>query len=160
MDAIAEHHSLEKPGRHVGQGQLIDASKCYEPHQKLIGNKRVDITEACRNLVIRAYREYRGATYEDDSADEKTHIVCKSRVLDSVSLGYHKTIVETPTLDENEEPVMKKGKPVMEKDTETVPPDEDIDASFKREVLPYNPNAQIVRKNETRLRNPLYPHIQ
>ena len=135
----------DKPERHVGQVQLIDASKCYEPRRKPIGNKRVDITEACRNLIVRAYGEYRDATYEDDSPDGKTHIVCKSRVLDSVSLGYHKIVVESPALDENGEPVMKKGKPVMEKDTETVPLDEDIDAYFKREVLPYNPNAQIVR---------------
>ena len=140
----------DKPERHVGQVQLIDASKCYEPRRKPIGNKRVDITEACRNLIVRAYGEYRDATYEDDSPDGKTHIVCKSRVLDSVSLGYHKIVVESPALDENGEPVMKKGKPVMEKDTETVPLDEDIDAYFKREVLPYNPNAQIVR-NKTKL---------
>ena len=135
----------DKPERHVGQVQLIDASKCFEPRRKPIGNKRVDITEACRNLIVRAYGEYRNAAYEDDSADGKTHIVCKSRVLDSVSLGYHKIIVESPALDENGEPVMKKGKPVMDKDTETVPLDEDIDAYFKREVLPYNPNAKIVR---------------
>ena len=96
-------------------------------------------------MIVRAYGEYRDAAYEDDSPDGKTHIVCKSRVLDSVSLGYHKIVVESPALDENGEPVMKKGKPVMEKDTETVPLDEDIDAYFKREVLPYNPNAQIVR---------------
>ena len=65
----------------------MDASKCYEPRRKPIGNKRMDIMEACQNLIVRAYGEYRDGTYEDDSADGKTHIVCKSRVLDSVSLG-------------------------------------------------------------------------
>ena len=58
--------------------------------------------------------------------------------------------MESPALDENGKPIMKKGKPVMEKDTETVPLDEDIDVYFKREVLPFNPNAQIV-KSKTKL---------
>ena len=137
--------SKEKPENHVGKVQLIDASKCYEPRRKPIGNKRVDITEACRNLIVRAYGEYRDAEYADASADGKTRMVCKSRVLDSVSLGYYKIAVESPALDENGQPIMKNGKPVMDKDTETVPLDEDIDAYFKREVLPYNPKAKIVK---------------
>ena len=135
----------DKPESHIGKVQLIDAGKCYEPRRKSIGNKRVDITETCRNLIVRAYGEYRDANYEDDSADGKTHMICKSRVLDSVSLGYHKITVESPLLDEDGKPVLKKGKPEMEKDTETVPLDEDIDAYFAREVLPYNPKAKIVR---------------
>lgn len=135
----------EKPESHVGKVQLIDASKCYEPRRKPIGNKRVDITEACRNLIVRAYGEYRDAEYADTSADGKTRMVCKSRVLDSVSLGYYKIAVESPALDENGQSVMKNGKPVTDKDTETVPLDEDIDAYFKREVLPYNPKAKIVK---------------
>ena len=137
--------SKEKPENHVGKVQLIDASKCYESRRKPIGNKRVDITEVCRNLIVRAYGEYRDAEYEDASADGKTRMVCKSRVLDSVSLGYYKIAVESPALDENGQPMMKNGKPVMDKDTETVPLDEDIDAYFKREVLPYNPKAKIVK---------------
>ena len=43
----------------------------------------------------------------------------------------------------------KKGKPVADadlRDTENVPMAEDIDAYFKREVLPYNPDAWIDRK--------------
>ena len=135
----------EKPESHIGKVQLIDASKCYEPRRKPIGNKRVDITEACRNLIVRAYGEYRDAEYEDASADGKTRMVCKSRVLDSVSLGYYKIAVESPALDEYGQPMMKNGKPVTDKDTETVPLDEDIDAYFKREVLPYNPKAKIVK---------------
>ena len=105
----------------------------------------MDITETCRNLIVRAYGEYRDAEYADASADGKTRMVCKSRVLDSVSLGYYKISVESPALDENGQPIMKNGKPVMDKDTETVPLDEDIDAYFKREVLPYNPKAKIVK---------------
>ena len=41
---------------------------------------------------------------------------------------------------------MKKGKPVADtskRDTESVPLDEDVDAYFAREVLPYRPGAWI-----------------
>lgn len=49
-------------------------------------------------------------------------------------------------LDENGKPVLKKGKKVADaalRDTENVPIDEDIDAYFAREVLPYAPDAWI-----------------
>ena len=54
----------DKPSEHIGRVQLIDASKCYESRRKPIGNKRVDITEACRELIVRAYGEYRDQTCE------------------------------------------------------------------------------------------------
>ena len=120
----------DKPSEHIGRVQLIDACKCYESRRKSIGNKRVDITEACRELIVRAYGEYRDQTY----------------VLDSVALGYNKITVESPLLDEDGKKVLKKGKPVADtakRDTENVPLDEDIDAYFAREVLPYNPEAWI-----------------
>ena len=135
----------DKPSEHIGKVQLIDASKCYESRRKSIGNKRVDITEACRDLIVKAYGEYRDNTYEQNLASGAS-IVCKSRVLDSVALGYNKITVESPLLDEEGSKVLKKGKPVADpkkRDTENVPLDEDMDAYFAREVLPYNPDAWI-----------------
>ena len=135
----------DKPASHVGQVQLIDASKCYESRRKSIGNKRVDITEACRDLIVKAYGEYRDNTYEQNLASGAS-IVCKSRVLDSIALGYNKITVESPLLDEDGNKVLKKGKPVADpkkRDTENVPLDEDMDVYFVREVLPYNPDAWI-----------------
>ena len=135
----------DKPSEHIGKVQLIDASKCYESRRKSIGNKRVDITEACRDLIVKAYGEYHDHTYEQD-LESGSKIVCKSRVLDSVALGYNKITVESPLLDEDGKKVLKKGKPVADpkkRDTENVPLDEDIDAYFAREVLPYNPDAWI-----------------
>ena len=67
-------------------------------------------------------------------------------MLDSVSLGYNKIVVETPEMDENGQPVRKRGKPVADtskRDTENVPLDEDMDVYLAREVLPYNPHAWI-----------------
>lgn len=131
----------DKPEEHIGKVQLIDASKCYEPRRKSIGNKRVDITDVCRELIVKAYGAYADHTYQR-GLESGAHIVCKSRVLDSVSLGYNKIVVETPEMDENGQPIRKRGKPVADtskRDTENVPLDEDMDAYLSREVLPYNP---------------------
>lgn len=138
----------DKPEDHAGKVQLIDASNCYMSRRKNIGNKRVDITKACRDLIVNAYGFYEDKTYQgtDENGSE---IIVKSKVLDAITLGYNKITVESPTLDENGEKVLKKNKPVADarkRDTENVPLDEDIDAYFEREVLPYNPDAWIDRK--------------
>ena len=135
----------DKPVSHREHVLLIDASGCFEQRRKPIGNKRVDITETCRNLIIEAYGDYDSKTYEKKIGDGKT-IVVKSKRMDSVALGYNKITVESPLLGEDGEPALKKGKPIADtskRDTETIPLDEDMDAYFKREVLPYRPGAWI-----------------
>ena len=137
----------DKPESHREQVLLIDASQCYEQRRKPIGNKRVDISESCRNLIVKAYGAYISEDYNDEIADNKT-IICKCKVMDAVSLGYNKITVESPELDETGNPVKKGNKFVADKnkrDTENVPLDEDIDDYFNREVLPYRPNAWIDR---------------
>ncbi|MBR1698138.1 MAG: SAM-dependent DNA methyltransferase [Anaerovibrio sp.] len=138
----------DKPEERIGKVQLIDASGCYSSRRKNIGNKRVDITEACRDLIVNAYGQYVDKNYTgtDENGNE---IVVKSKVLDSVTLGYNKITVESPELDEEGNKVIKNKKPVADakkRDTENVPLDEDIDAYFKREVLPYNPDAWVDKK--------------
>ena len=138
----------DKPEERAGKVQLIDASQCYTSRRKNIGNKRVDITGACRDLIVKLYGDYTDGTFKgtDENGNE---ITVKSKVLDAVTLGYNKITVESPQLDENGDKVLKKNKPVADtkkRDTENVPLDEDIDAYFEREVLPYNPDAWIDRK--------------
>ncbi len=135
--------SEDKPIKRVGKVQLIDASHCFEPRRKSIGTKRNDITDLCRDLIVRAYGEFRDGIY-----GEKDGIYCESKIFDSVDFGYNKIVVERPLKDKNGKPVLKKGKPVADsslRDTENVPLDEDIDAYFAREVLPYAPDAWIDR---------------
>lgn len=135
----------DKPLSHREHVLLIDASGCYEQRRKPIGNKRVDITEACRNLIIKAYGDYDSQTYEKKIRDGKT-IVVKSKRMASITLGYNKITVESPLLGEDGEPVLKKGKPVADtskRDKETIPLDEDMDAYFEREIIPYRPGAWI-----------------
>ena len=138
--------SKNKPETHRERILLIDASKCCEARKRPIGSKRVDITEVCRNLIVQAYGEYRSAIYTKTLEDKKTLLTCKSKVLDAISFGYNKITVESPVLDDNGNPIIKKGKPVADtskRDTENVPLDEDVDAYFAREVLPYRPGAWI-----------------
>ena len=133
--------SKDKPSYRIGKVQLIDASHCYEPRRKSIGTKRNDITDLCRELIVKAYGEFTEGIYGD-----KDGIYCESKIFESVEFGYNKITVERPLRDGNGNIVMKKGKPVADanlRDTENVPLVEDIDAYFKREVLPYAPDAWI-----------------
>ncbi|WP_102342138.1 type I restriction-modification system subunit M [Galactobacillus timonensis] len=137
--------SKEKPMNRRGKVQLIDASKCYEPRRKSIGSKRVDITDACRDMIVEAYGAFENRDYKavTESGNE---IVCKSKIMDSVDLGYYKVTVESPMLNGDGKPILKKGKMVPDtdkRDTETIPLDEDIDAYIAREVKPYNPDCWV-----------------
>lgn len=144
----------DKEEKRVGKVQLIDASNCYESRRKNIGNKRVDITNECRNLIVKAYDDYAKNKVYKKTSESGAKIICKSKVLDSVDLGYNKITVESPLLDEKEKPVKdKKGKvqPDSDKrDFENVPLDQDIDKYFEREVLPYNKDAWI-DKSKTKI---------
>ena len=138
--------SKNKPAERTGKVQLIDASHCYEPRRKSIGTKRNDITDMCRELIVKAYGEFRNeAVYGNPEG-----IYCESKIFGTEEFGYNKISVLRPQRDENGEIVKdKKGKPVADKslsDTENVPLVEDIDKYFAREVLPFAPDAWIDKK--------------
>ena len=66
---------------------------------------------------------------------------------------YTKITVERPLLDENGKLVLKKGRKEPDtnrRDTENVPLKENIDEYFKREVLPFAPDAWI-DKNKSKV---------
>ena len=139
--------SKNKPSERAGKVQLIDASHCYEPRRKPIGTKRNDITDMCRELIVKAYGEFRNeAVYGNPEG-----IYCESKIFGTEEFGYNKISVLRPQRDENGEIVKdKKGKPVADKslsDTENVPLVEDIDKYFEREVLPFAPDAWIDKKS-------------
>lgn len=132
--------SKNKPSYREGKVQLIDASKMVEQRRKSIGNKRYDITDACRDVIVKAYGDYQNKVYELDS---KT---LESKIVESVDFGFNKITIESPLYDEEGNIVMKGKKPVTDpkkRDTENVPLVEDIDVYFNREVKPYNPDAWI-----------------
>lgn len=136
-----------KPAERAGKVQLIDASKCFEKRRKNIGNKRVDISDACRNLIVKAYCEF-----QNDALYEENGISCESKIFENDYFGYTKVTVLTPILGEDGKPVLKKGKmqPDKEKgtDTEIIPFGEDIDEYFAKNVTPYNEFAYMDRKKD------------
>ena len=129
--------------------QLIDASHCYEQRRKSIGSKRNDITDIARGLIVNAYGEFINNKIYKDKDNES--IYCESKIFDSIEFGYNKIVVQRPKRDESGN-IITKGKnkePIADinlKDTENIPLNEDIDTYFKREVLPYAPDAWIDRK--------------
>ena len=131
-----------KPAERMDKVQLIDASHCFEARRKSIGTKRNDITDLCRELIVTAYGEFQDGKIYGDKAD----VYCQSRIFDKIEFGYSKIVVERPQRNEQGEVILKKGKPVADtalRDTENVPQKEDIEEYFKREVLPYAPDAWI-----------------
>lgn len=137
--------SKNKPPYREGKVQLIDASHCYEARRKSIGTKRNDITDKCRELIVKAYGSFENCAVYGD----KSGIYCESKIFETVEFGYNKIVVERPQRDENGEIVLKKGKPVADaslRDTENVPLVQDIDRYFEREVLPYAEDAWIDKK--------------
>lgn len=133
----------ENPIR-AGKVQLIDASNCYENRRKNIGNKRKDLSEDCRKLILKAYDEFSNKEYSD--GDKKV----ESKIFDNDDFGFYRITIETPELDENQKIIKdKKGNikaDSSKRDYENVPLKEDIEEYFEREVKPYNENAWIDKK--------------
>lgn len=137
--------SKNKSDERKGKIQLIDASKCFEKRRKNIGNKRVDLSSNCIDLIVNAYNDFSNNAYQNGD------LSVESKVFDNDYFGYTKVTVLTPILDENRQPILKKGKPQPDKaktDTESIPLNEDIDEFIKKNVLPYNEFAYLDRKKD------------
>ena len=134
-----------KPAHRIGMVQLIDASKCYVKRRKNIGNKRVDLDDACIELIVKAYNEFDNKEYTNGN------LFVESKTFDNAYFGYTKVTVETAELDGNGNEVLKKGKKVAAKgktDSEIVPLTEDIDSYFEKNVLPFNEHAFMDRSKD------------
>lgn len=137
--------SKNKSDERKGKIQLIDASKCFEKRRKNIGNKRVDLSSNCIDLIVNAYNDFSNDIYQNGD------LSVESKVFDNDYFGYTKVTVLTPILDENGQPILKKGKLQPDKaktDTESIPLNEDIDEFIKKNVLPYNEFAYLDRKKD------------
>ncbi len=131
----------DKPAHRRGKVQLIDASKMVVARRKNLGNKRNDITEADREVIVKAYGEFTNATYEYNGK------ICESKIFHNEDFGFNRIQIESP-LYENGVLVTKgkKNGPIADaskRDFENVPLVEDIDRYFEREVKPYNKEAWI-----------------
>ena len=125
----------KKDTQREGKVQLINANQMYEKRRKSLGNKRNDIPKHYIDEITRIYADFK----ESDV----------SKIFDNEEFGYSKIVVERPQKDENGNIIKKSSKPVADpglRDTENVPLKEDIQEYFKREVLPYAPDAWIDEK--------------
>lgn len=82
--------SKNKAPHRRGRVQLIDASQMYEKRRRSIGNKRNDITEECREIIVKAYGEFLNKEYR---LGDK---VCESKIFDNEDFGYYKITIERP----------------------------------------------------------------
>lgn len=135
--------SKDKPEHRQGKVQLIDASKMVVARRKNIGNKRNDITEECRKIIVKAYGEFK-----NNGVYEWNGKMCESKIFNNDDFGFNRIQIETPSYNENGKIVTKgkKNQPVADaskRDFENVPLVEDIDNYFEREVKPYNPEGWI-----------------
>lgn len=128
-----------------GKVQLIDASKCFVKRRKNIGNKRVDLSDDCIRLIVKAYESFETGVFETGD------LVVESKIYDNDFFGFTKVAVETPLCDKSGKPVLKKGKMQPDKsksDNEIIPLQDDIDEYMKKNVLPYNPLAFLDRSKD------------
>lgn len=94
-----------KRAERQGKVQLIDASRCYEKRRKPLGNKRVEITDFCRDLVMQAYHGFNDFVYKATTADG-VEIQVESRVKDNGDFKYRKVFIDRPLRLVYENPVM------------------------------------------------------
>ena len=142
-----------KSSQRQGKIQLIDASQCYEKRRKPLGNKRVDITETARQLVMRAYHEFNNGVVKTTVADG-TEICVESKICVNDYFKYSKLFINNPEHDA-EGNVMRdsKGKPVIDKslsDSEIIPWLSDRDEYLQKNVAPFSPDF-IVDEKKTKV---------
>ena len=130
--------SNKKAGtKRAGKVQLIDANGLFEKRRKALGNKRNDIPQSAIEEITQIYGDF------------KTNAI--SKIFDNEDFGYTKITVERPLRDAKGELVLKAGKKQADtslRDTESVPLKEDIKEYFKREVLPFAPDAWIDKNKD------------
>ncbi len=124
--------SNKKAPHRKGKVQLINANGLFEKRRKSLGNKRNDIPKNYIDEITKLYGDFK-----------ETEI---SKIFNNQDFGYSKIVVERPLVDENGKPVLKAKKVQPDtslRDTENIPLTEDIHEYFKREVLPFAPDAWI-----------------
>ena len=134
--------SNRKPAERKGKVQLIDASSFWQKMRKTLGSKRKELSPSHIDEITRLFGQFQESTQDG---------VPISRIFNNEDFGYRTITVERPERDAAGKVVLGskgkgKGKPVSDaslRDTENVPLCEDVEAYFKREVLPHAADAWI-----------------
>ena len=134
--------SNRKPEQRKGKVQLIDASGFWQKMRKSLGSKRKELSDEHIAEITKLFGDCKKVTRDG---------VPISRIFKNTDFGYSTITVERPERDKAGNIVLGtkgklKGKPQPDanlRDTENVPLDENVEAYFKREVLPHAPDAWI-----------------
>jgi type I restriction enzyme M protein len=134
--------SNRKAAHRKGKVQLIDASGLWQKMRKSQGSKRKELSDGQIDEVTRLFGEFVEAERDGKPI---------SRIFSNSDFGYRTITVERPERDAAGKIVLgqkgkQKGKPQPDsslRDTENVPLKEDVEAYFRREVLPHAPDAWI-----------------
>ncbi len=134
--------SNRKPAHRREMVQLIDAGGMWRKMRRSLGSKRKELAPEHIDDITRLFRDARAETRDG---------VPVARLFRTTDFGYRTITVERPLRDARGEIVRgtkgrARGRPVPDaalRDTENVPLDEDVDAYFRREVLPHAPDAWI-----------------
>jgi len=151
--------SNRKPANRKGKLQLIDASGMWQKMRKSLGSKRKELSPEHIEEITRIFGECKEVYVDPDTNKPISKkalasgvpAVPISRIFKNEDFGYHTITVERPLRDESGNTVKGtkgklKGKVQPDanlRDTENVSLSEDIEAYFKREVLPHAPDAWI-----------------
>jgi type I restriction enzyme M protein len=165
--------SNRKPEHRKGRVQLIDATSMWRKMRKSLGSKRREMAEEQIATVTKLFGQFveaKLATLFDAEGKEtgqtvildgevppaapdrgKVKLAPLSRIFPNEAFGYRTITVERPLRDDAGKVVLgergkQKGKKQADsslRDTENVPLSEDIEAYFKREVLPHAADAWI-----------------
>ncbi|WP_081970070.1 N-6 DNA methylase [Paenibacillus sp. FSL P4-0081] len=128
----------KKPLHRQGKVQLIDAKECFEKRRKAIGEKKNDITNECREMIVNAYGEFLNKEYSQNGKN------VESIIIDNVDFAYNKVIVNV--FDEKMDNSSNKKKPrIRETFSVNIPITNDIDTYFEKYILSFNPNSKIDR---------------
>jgi type I restriction enzyme M protein len=134
--------SNRKPTARKGKVQLIDASGFWQKMRKSLGSKRKELSSEHIEDITCLFGQFEEVTRDG---------VPISRIFKNTDFGYSTITVERPERDANGKVILGtkgkgKGKPQSDsslRDTENVPLSDDIEAYFKREVLPHAADAWI-----------------
>ena len=116
-----------------GKVQLINATseKFYYKMRRPLGKKRVEFSTQHIPVIEKIFLDFKENEY--------------SKIFDNADFGYSQITVNRPERDEKGKIIyVSKGKPKADsklKDTENIPLKDDIQEFFKKEVLPFAPDA-------------------
>lgn len=122
-----------KDAKRKGKVQLINASSdmFFRKMRKSLGSKKSELTAEHIEIIQNLYFDFQENEY--------------SKIFDNEDFGFYQITVNQPEKDENGKIIKdSKGKPKADtslKDIENVPMKESIEDYFKREVLPFAPDA-------------------